>query len=128
MTAPVAGIDPHQSQFTVGIVDANGVELAYDSFRNTAGGFIAAIDLLVTHGVARVGIEGSAGWGAHVAIAVVAAGFDAREVPAQRSAIQRRSRRLAKTDAIDAVAAARAAGRTDVGAGADPGGLRPARG
>jgi transposase len=108
MTAPVAGIDPHQSQFTVGIVDANGVELAYDSFRNTAGGFIAAIDLLVTHGVARVGIEGSAGWGAHVAIALVAAGFDAREVPAQRSAIQRRSRRLAKTDAVDAVAAARA--------------------
>jgi transposase len=39
---------------------------------------------------------------------VVAAGFDAREVPPQRSAAQRRSRRLAKTDAIDAVATARA--------------------
>jgi transposase len=63
---------------------------------------------LITHGVAQVGIEGSASWGAHVAIAVVAAGFDAREVPPQRSATQRRSRRLAKTDAIDAVATARA--------------------
>ena len=38
----------------------------------------------------------------------VAAGFDAREVPAQRSAAQRRSRRLDKTDVVDAVAAARA--------------------
>jgi transposase len=108
MTAAIAGIDPHQAQFTVGIIDANGVELVHDSFPNTARGFTAAIDLLVTHGVDRVGIEGSAGWGAHVAIALIAAGFDAREVPAQRSAIQRRSRRLAKTDAVDAVAAARA--------------------
>lgn len=46
--------------------------------------------------------------GAHAAIALVAAGFDAREVPAQRSAAQRRSRRLDKTDVVDAVAAARA--------------------
>jgi hypothetical protein len=28
MTAPVGGIDPHQSSFTVGVVDINGVELA----------------------------------------------------------------------------------------------------
>lgn len=108
MTAPVAGIDPHQTQFTVGIVDATGVERACATYPNTAAGFVATIDLLVTHGVDQVGIEGSASWGAHVAIAVVAAGFDAREVPPQRSAAQRRSRRLAKTDAIDAVATARA--------------------
>jgi transposase len=38
----------------------------------------------------------------------VAAGFDAREIPTQRSAAQRRSRRLDKTDAVDAVACARA--------------------
>jgi transposase len=64
--------------------------------------------VLTAHGVEQVGIEGSAGWGAHAAIALVAAGFDCREVPAQRSAAQRRSRRLDKTDAVDAVAAARA--------------------
>jgi transposase len=108
MTAPIAGIDPHQDQFTIGIVDAVGVEVACETYPNTGGGFVAAIDLLVTHGVDQVGIEGSASWGTHVAIAVVAAGFDAREVPPQRSATQRRSRRLAKTDAIDAVATARA--------------------
>jgi transposase len=63
---------------------------------------------LTAHGVEQVGVEGSAGWGAHAAVALVAAGFDAREVPAQRSAAQRRSRRLDKTDVVDAVAAARA--------------------
>lgn len=46
--------------------------------------------LLTAHGVTQVGVEGSASWGAHVAIAMVAAGFDVREVPAQRSAMQRR--------------------------------------
>ena len=52
--------------------------------------------------------RGSAKWGAHVAIALSAAGFDTREVPASRSPAQRRSRRLDKTDAVDAVAAASA--------------------
>jgi transposase len=108
MTVPVAGIDPHQDTFTVGVVDSNGVEIAYETFANTGAGYASAIDVLMTHGVRMVGVEGSASWGAHVAIAVVAGGFDAREVPAQRSAAQRRSRRLGKTDAVDAVATARA--------------------
>lgn len=68
---------------------------------NTAAGFVDAIDMLTTHRVAMVGVEGPASWGAHIAIAVVAAGFDAREVPAQRSVSQRRARRVAKTDTID---------------------------
>lgn len=42
------------------------------------------------------------------AIALTAAGFDCRGVPPQRSAAQRRSRRLDKTDAVDSVAVARA--------------------
>ena len=108
MTGPVGGHRPAPDQFTVGIVDPNGVEIAHKTFPNTAAGFIAAIDLLTTHRVHMVGVEGSASWGAHVAIAVVAAGFDAREVPAQRSAAQRRSRRLDKTDVVDSIAVARA--------------------
>ena len=108
MTEPVGGIDPHQDTFTVGIVDHHGVEITHDTFPNTATGYGAAIDLLDAHGVRRVGVEGSAKWGAHVAVALCAAGFDAREVPASRSAAQRRSRRLEKTDAVDAVASARA--------------------
>lgn len=108
MSSTVAGIDPHQDTFTVAVIDANGVEITHDTFANTSSGYLAAIELLSTHEVGRVGVEGSASWGSHVAIAVAAAGFDAREVPPQRSAQQRRSRRLAKTDAVDAVATARA--------------------
>ena len=108
MTAGVAGIDPHQESFTVGIVDGNGVELGHDSFPNTATGYLSAIDLLTAHSVSMVGVEGSASWGAHVSVALVAAGFDAREVPPQRTAPQRRARRLDKTDVIDALCAARA--------------------
>ncbi|MDE0232936.1 MAG: transposase [bacterium] len=108
MTSPAGGIDPHQDTFTVGIVDPHGVEVTHETFDNTAAGYGEAIDLLGCHGVERVGVEGSAKWGAHVAIALAAAGFGAREVPASRSAAQRRSRRLAKTDAVDAVSSARA--------------------
>jgi transposase len=108
MTGAVAGIDPHQDTFTVGIVDRNGVELATTTFTNQGSGYLEAVDLLATHRVGQVGVEGTASWGQHVAIALVAAGLDVREVPAQRSAQQRRARRLAKTDAVDAVAAARA--------------------
>ena len=108
MTFPVGGIDPHQDTFTVGIVDAHGIEITHETFDNTAAGYLDAIDLLDAHGVRQVGVEGSAKWGAHVAIALAAAGFDAREVPPSRSAAQRRSRRLDKTDAVDAVASARA--------------------
>jgi transposase len=108
MTGPVGGIDPHQDQVTVGIVDNNGVEITHGTFPNTAAGFVDAIGLLTTHRVQMVGVEGSASWGAHVAIAIVAAGFDAREVPAQRSAAQRRTRRLDKTDIVDSLSAARA--------------------
>jgi len=108
MSAPVAGIDPHQSTFTVAVVDSNGVEMIHASFANTAAGYLEAIELLTSQQVGVVGVEGSASWGSHVAIALVAAGFDAREVPPQRAARQRRSRRLDKTDHVDAVSTARA--------------------
>ena len=108
MTFSVGGIDPHQDTFTVGVVDGHGVETCHETFANSAAGYLDAIDLFTDHGVRLVGVEGSAKWGAHVAVALVAAGFDAREVPPSRSAAQRRSRRLDKTDAVDAVASARA--------------------
>lgn len=108
MPSSVAGIDPHQDSYTVGIADPNGVELTHQTFPTSAAGYVDGIELLTAHGVEVVGIEGSAGWGAHAAIALSAAGFDCREVPAPRSAAQRRARRLERTDAVDAVAVARA--------------------
>lgn len=108
MTRAIAGIDPHQDSFTIGIVDEHGVEVCNEAFPNTGAGYVDGLELLAHHRVQMVGIECSAKWGAHVAIAVVAAGLDAREIPSSRSAAQRRSRRLGKTDAVDAVACARA--------------------
>ncbi|MCP4965963.1 MAG: IS110 family transposase [bacterium] len=108
MTANVAGIDPHQDSFTVGIIDSNGIEIHVEAFTNTGRGYVAAVELMRSHCVEQVGVEGSASWGCHVAVAAAAAGFDAREVPPRRSAAQRRGRRLDKTDHVDAVATARA--------------------
>jgi hypothetical protein len=58
MTGAVAGIDPHQDTFTVGIVDHNGVELTTATFPNRGAGYADAVDLLATHRVERVGVEG----------------------------------------------------------------------
>lgn len=106
MSLNIAGIDPHQANFTVGIVDSNGIEICHDFFDNTGEGYAKAIDLLIVHSVNTVGVEGSAKLGAHASIALVAAGFDCREVPPQRSALHRRSRRLDKTDMVDAYSTA----------------------
>ena len=108
MTYPTAGIDPHEDSFTVGVVTETGIEIHHQTFTNNSTGYMDSIDMLSAPNVAQVGVEGSASWGAHVAIAVVAAGFDVRDVPPQRSAQQRRSRRLEKTDRVDAISTARA--------------------
>ena len=79
MSSTVAGVDPHQDTFTVAVIDVNGSELTHETFDNRSGGYRAAIELLTAHGVEHVGVEGSASWGSHVAVASVAAGFDARE-------------------------------------------------
>ena len=107
MASPVAGIDPHQDTFTIGIVDHHGIEIVVGTFASSSDGCVEAIDLLNAHRVQKVGVEGSGKWGEHVSIALVAAQFDAREIPPTRRA-QRRSRRLDKTDAVDALSAARA--------------------
>jgi transposase len=54
-----------------------------------------------------VGVEGSAGWGRHLTMALTRAGHDVREVNARRTAEGRRRRRRAKTDREDALAIAR---------------------
>ena len=55
-----------------------------------------------------VGVEESASWGAHVAIAVLLPGSTPVRSPPRGSAAQRRSRRLDKTDIVDSVSVARA--------------------
>lgn len=58
MTSSVAGIDPHQDSFTVGVVDPNGVEVVHETFPNAAATYCSAIELLTGNGVDQVGIEG----------------------------------------------------------------------
>ena len=86
MTESIAGIDPDQRTFTVGIVDQLCVSTHVETFDNSSTGYVAAITTLTAFGVHRVGIEGSASWGLHIAVALVAAGFDTREVPPSRTA------------------------------------------
>lgn len=67
-------LDPHEDSYTISVVDANGVELARAVFPTSAVGYLAGVELVNAHGVSLVAIEGSAGRGAHAAIAFVAAG------------------------------------------------------
>uniref|UniRef100_UPI0038B2CB5C IS110 family transposase n=1 Tax=Micromonospora acroterricola TaxID=2202421 RepID=UPI0038B2CB5C len=65
--------------------------------------FLLGVDLIVD----RVGVEGSGFLGRPVVLALVAAGYDVREVQANRTAERRKRRRRAKTDVEDAEAIAR---------------------
>jgi transposase len=114
----VAGVDPHKRSMTFALVTAAGAQVTTASFDNTAAGVAAALRWLgdVEQPVARVGVEGSAGHGRHLAEALVEAGIDVREVPPRRTAERRRARRRAKTDREDALAIARAtAGEPELG-------------
>lgn len=105
----VVGSDPHKRTLTVAVVDGVGAPIDARSFANTPSGleavlgWLAALDATVT----RVGVEGSAGWGRHLTMALSRAGYDVREVNARRTAEGRRKRRRAKTDREDAFAIAR---------------------
>jgi transposase len=103
----VAGIDAHKHTFTVAVLDARGGRCGIESFPTSPDGLADALALLDSFGFAigRIGVEGSAGLGRHITQALVAAGYDVREVQANRTAERRRRRH--KTDREDAEAIAR---------------------
>jgi transposase len=120
----VGGIDPHKNSITVGLVDGLGANIAVMSFANTEDGLRQTLQWLADQPVeiVRIGIEGSAGHGRHVAKRLAAAGYDTREVPTRRTAERRRARRRAKSDHEDALAIARAtAGEPGLGPVKQPG-------
>lgn len=106
----IGGVDAHKQSLTVALVQPAGAEVAVASFANTQAGMAQVLGWLAEQPatVVRIGVEGSAGHGRHVAAVLVAAGYDVREVPARRTAARRRQRRRAKTDIEDAYAIARA--------------------
>lgn len=105
----VAGCDSHKHTLTLAAVDAAGTELGVATFVNDPAGFGRALAWLGSLGVdiVRVGIEGSANWGRHLAAFLGQGGYDVREVPATRTRDRRHRRRRPKTDREDALAAAR---------------------
>jgi transposase len=105
----VAGIDPHKHSATVAVVSLVGAVVARLSFTVTQAGIEELLDLLRDTGLVldRIGVEGSGGLGRPVMLALAAAGYDVREVPASRTAERRKRRRRAKTDVEDAEAIAR---------------------
>lgn len=108
-TSVTAGCDPHKLTLTLAAVDQLNHLVDEVSVENSAAGIEAVLKWLAGFdSVARVGIEGSAGHGAHLGAALVAAGHDVREVPSRRTAQRRRERRRPKTDREDAFAIARA--------------------
>jgi transposase len=105
----VVGCDSHKATLTLAAVDESGTDIEVASFANDPEGFTRILTWLrgLKIDVIRVGIEGSASWGRHLALCLGTAGYDVREVPPTRTTDRRHRRRRPKTDREDALAAAR---------------------
>jgi transposase len=105
----IAGIDPHKSTATIAVVDSYGGLMECRSFTIDGDGIEELLAFLIDTEliIDRVGIEGSAFLGRPLVLALTAAGYDTREVQANRTAERRNRRRRAKTDNEDAEAIAR---------------------
>lgn len=104
----VVGIDTHKATLAACLVDDVGLVVAEATFPNGPTGFTALLAWLRDLGAQRIGLEGSAGYGAGAARFLLAAGEAALEVPPQLSHRERlRTRRAGKSDPGDALAIAR---------------------
>jgi transposase len=102
----VGGVDTHTDTIHVGAVDLLGRELGDREFATTPAGYRDALAFLISFGVVRaVGVEGTSSYGAGLARAARAAGFEVREVIRPGRSVRRRR---GKSDPIDAYEAARA--------------------
>jgi transposase len=105
----VVGIDTHKATLAACAIDEIGQVLAERTFPNEPAGFEGLLIWLgELGGISRIGLEGSAGYGAAAARFLLAAGQPAIEVPPQLSHRERlRTRRAGKSDPGDALAIAR---------------------
>lgn len=103
------GIDTHKRTLAACALDDVGAVLDERVFPCDAGGFAAlAAWTREMAPAARIGVEGSASYGAAAARYLVELGFEVREVPPQLSRRERgRTRRAGKSDPGDALAIAR---------------------
>jgi len=103
----IGGIDTHQDLHTAAVVDAAGEVLGTRSFATTRQGYRRALAWFTSFGsLRRVGIEATGTYGAGIARHLARVGVPVLEVTGP----DRSARRAAgKDDALDAIAAARAA-------------------
>ena len=104
----VVGVDPHKRTLTATVADARGGILASEHFRVSGEGHRELEAWARQFGqIARWGIEGSASWGRHTAVFLVARGHDVRDVCANRTPRADRARRRGKSDMLDSERIAR---------------------
>ena len=93
----VAGIDTHEATLAACAIDDVGLVLGEATFPNDPAGFAALLAWLLEVGeIGRIGLEGSAGYGAGAARYLLAAGEAAVEVPPQLSHRERLRTRRAR--------------------------------
>jgi transposase len=101
------GIDTHKASLACCLVDDRGAALEERTFCNDPAGHRSLV-AWARSADARIGVEGSASFGAAVARLLVGTGLEVREVPPQLSHRERiRTRRAGKSDPGDALAIAR---------------------
>jgi transposase len=103
----VGGVDTHADTHVAAVIDTNGGTLGIESFPADQAGFKELLGWFTSYGeVDRVGVEGTGSWGVGLSRFLHDHGVTVIEV--DRPNRQNR-RRVGKSDATDAVAAARAA-------------------
>ena len=103
----VGGVDTHADQHVAAVVDANGGVSGIESFPADESGYEALLGWLLSHGeIQVVGVEGTGSWG--VGLSRFLHDHEIVVIEVDRSNRQNR-RRVGKSDATDAISAARAA-------------------
>ena len=105
----IIGIDTHKRTLSACAVDGLGTAIAERTFACDPDGLAELVSWArVQAADGRIGVEGSASYGAPVARMLLAAGLEVREVPPHLSRFERgRTRRPGKSDPGDALAIAR---------------------
>jgi transposase len=115
MTEVFIGVHSHRSTLAAAAVDGVGRILGVSEFDNDPKGHSKFVSWRAgMNGEIRIGIESSGNYGNALARALVAAGEDVFEVPANLSHREARRQGHGKSDAIDAVAIARVVAREQV--------------
>ena len=116
------GVDTHRDSHTAAAVDHLGGVLGTATFATDAAGYRRLLGWLESFGkVAAVGVEGTGSWGAGLSRYLIDAGIEVKEVIRPN---RQHRRRHGKSDATDAISAARSVISGDA-AGSPRGGTGP---